>query len=105
MVHEVGTVQSAGAARQVSSAHLKGVIDGQLTGVLHVLGSVTQLPSGQAIVPSRGGKAGTGGQAAMVLAHELSKQRTGALAGQMNDKGHRSWLATHKELVDAIGHE
>jgi hypothetical protein len=104
-VHEVGTAQSVGAARQVSSAHLKGVRAGQLTGVLHVAGSVTQLPSGQAIVPSKGGRGGRGGHAATVLAQEESKQRTGALAGQMNDSGHRSGLATHTELVDAMGHE
>jgi hypothetical protein len=104
-LHAIGTGQSAGDERQVSSQHLYGVSDGQLAGVLHVVRSVVQLPSGQGTFDTSGRfEGGSGGHAETDDAQLVSRHRTGVDAGQMNPSGHCESELTHSEPTDASGH-
>ena len=79
---------------------------GQLAGVLHAAASVVQDPSGQGVLDFSGREAGgRAGHADTLLAHEVSKQRTGRFEGQMNDRGHCEGEDTHNEPAPARGQE
>ena len=78
---------------------------GHEAGVLHVVRSVVQLPSGQGALLTSGTLGGRGAHAATVGAHEESRQRTGASGGQMNDSGHCDCESTQSEPTPGSGHE
>lgn len=99
----LGTLQSAGLARQVSSQHLNGMLGGQLVGVLQLVRSVVQLPSGQGTLAVSGGVGGSGGQLSALAAQLVSRQRTGRSGGQMKAGGHWARLLTHSEPTLARG--
>lgn len=79
---------------------------GQLAGVLHAAASVVHDPSGQGVLDFSGREAGgRAGHADTLLAHEVSRQRTGRVAGQMNERGHWEGEDTHNDPAPARGHE